>query len=346
MKQWTSWLVLLLALCGVPETWAANPGSWQYFVDHFVTPEGRVVDIFQDKISHSEGQGYGMLLAVTHKDEATFDLLWQWTQSHLQVRRSDALAVWSWGKRPTGELAPIDFNNASDGDIYIAWALLLAHERWNRPDYSEQAMRIIRSIRRFLLLERYGYTMLLPGYYGFVDKESVTLNPSYWVLPAFQLFARFDDRLLWQRVHDEALRLLRDGSGEGLQLIPDWLQLNRDGVTIHPEKPPLFGYEAIRVVLFLTWDDKLATMPAVGQLLDRIEQSGQFPRFIDLKTGVSAKEEGSAGFYAVMARAATALKRNDLAELLWQKAREKVSYEKDDYYSQVLYLLARMGVMP
>jgi len=344
MKRRITSLILLLILCCVPQSWAASPGSWDYFVDHFITPQGRVVDIFQNRISHSEGQGYGMLLAVTYKDAKTFDLLWQWTRSHLQVRKSDALSVWSWGKRPTGELAPIDYNNASDGDICIAWALLLANNRWNRPDYLEQATRIIRSIRRFLILDRYGYTILLPGYYGYVDKEGVILNPSYWILPAYRVFARFDDRLVWQRAHTDALRLLRAGSEKGLRMIPDWLQLNNDGVSIYPGKPPRFGYEAIRVVLFLVWDHNLASIPAVDRLLDRIKQSGRVPRFINLKNGEFSKEDGSGGFYAIMARAASALGRNDLAEKLWRKAQEKVHFEKDDYYSQVLYLFARMGV--
>jgi endoglucanase len=347
MKRWVKCSILLILIfCCISKSWAANPGSWDYFVDHFVTPEGRVVDIFQNRISHSEGQGYGMLLAVTYKDAKTFDLLWDWTRSHLQVRRSDALSVWSWGKRPTGELAPIDYNNASDGDVCIAWALLLAHERWNRSDYLEQATRIIQSIRCFLLLDRYGFTVLLPGYYGYVDKEAVTLNPSYWILPAYRLFGRFDDRLLWERAHADALRLMQAGSKKGSDMIPDWLQLDKDGVIIAPGRPPRFSYEAIRVVLFLVWDHNLAALPAVNRLLDRIEQTGRVPSLIDLKNGTFSSEDGSGGFYAIMAQAAKTLGRNNLADRLWLKANEKIDFEKDDYYSQVLYLFARMGGGP
>ena len=336
----------MLSIFYILSAHAGEPGDWGYFVDHFISPEGRVIDIFQGEISHSEGQGYGMLLAVAHQDKATFDLLWKWTRQYLHVRRSDALCAWSWGKRPTGELAPIDYNNASDGDVCIAWALLLAHQRWNRSDCLEEATKIIRSIRRHLLLERHGYTVLLPGYYGFDDQSGLVLNPSYWVFPAYRMFGRYDDKLQWQRAHSDGLKLLNTLFGQGLQMFPDWFRLTDTGIASLPDKQPIFGFEAIRVILYLAWDDSLAEFPAIGNLLDEIEKTGRVPLSIDLKNWKFAVEEGSGGFYGVMARAAISLNRPELAERLWRKGEEKLGYEKDDYYSQVLYLFSRMGMTP
>ncbi|RLA19246.1 MAG: hypothetical protein DRQ62_12180 [Gammaproteobacteria bacterium] len=36
------------------------------------------------------------------------------------------------------------------------------------------------------------------------------------------------------------------------QLPADWLQLG-DTITLSPDKPPVFGYEAIRIPLYLSW---------------------------------------------------------------------------------------------
>ena len=346
MKRWLNSVLAFISIFYALSVQAGEPGSWDYFVDHFISPDGRVIDFFQDEISHSEGQGYGMLLAVTHQDKVRFDLLWKWTRQHLQVRGSDALSAWSWGKRPTGERAPIDYNNASDGDVCIAWALLLAHQRWNRPDCLEEAIRIIRSMRRFLLLERHGFTVLLPGYYGYIDAQGMVLNPSYWVFPAYRLFGRYDDRLQWQRAHTDALKLLQELPEQGMPMVPDWFRLTDEGVSALPEKPPLFGYEAVRVALYLAWDGSLAEVPFVVDLIDKIEKTGHVPLSIDIKQQAFSKEEGSGGFYGVMARAALSLDRTELAEKLWKKAEEKLSYEKDDYYSQVLYLFSRMKVAP
>ena len=41
-----------------------DPEAWRAYKAHFVTEAGRVVDTANKGISHSEGQGYGMLLAV------------------------------------------------------------------------------------------------------------------------------------------------------------------------------------------------------------------------------------------------------------------------------------------
>lgn len=96
------------------------PQAWQGYKQRFVTSAGRVVDTANGQISHSEGQGYGMLLAVAANDRPTFERLWGWTRANLMVR-DDQLIAWRWtpGQRP-----PItDMNNATDGDILIAWAL-------------------------------------------------------------------------------------------------------------------------------------------------------------------------------------------------------------------------------
>ena len=73
----------ILLMLSIPAD--AQVGTWSHFKQTFIQPAGRVYDIQQEK-SHSEGQGYGMLLAVHFDDQKTFDLLWRWTKRKLQVR--------------------------------------------------------------------------------------------------------------------------------------------------------------------------------------------------------------------------------------------------------------------
>ena len=54
-----------------------------------------MVDTGNGMVSHSEGQGYGMLLAVAANDRPTFDKLWGWTRANLMVR-DDQLMAWRW----------------------------------------------------------------------------------------------------------------------------------------------------------------------------------------------------------------------------------------------------------
>ncbi len=112
------------------------PQAWQAYKQRFITSTGRVIDTANGQISHSEGQGYGMLLAVAANDRGTFDRLWNWTRANLMVR-DDQLIAWRWtpGQRP-----PItDMNNATDGDILIAWALAEAAELWGDVSYRFRA---------------------------------------------------------------------------------------------------------------------------------------------------------------------------------------------------------------
>ncbi len=114
-----------------PRPAAPDATEWQAYTRRYVSAEGRVIDTANRGISHSEGQGYTMFFAVYFDDRARFDLLWQWTRRNLS-RPRDSLTAWRYD--PNSSLAVSDTNNASDGDIYIAWALARAADRWNVPE--------------------------------------------------------------------------------------------------------------------------------------------------------------------------------------------------------------------
>src|SRR6202165_1049809 len=69
--------------------------GWRQYKDRFVKSEGRVVDNAKGGISHSEGQGYAMLIAERLDDRPTFEAIWKWTQNNSLVR-GDSLAAWGW----------------------------------------------------------------------------------------------------------------------------------------------------------------------------------------------------------------------------------------------------------
>ena len=101
--------------------------AWPGFKAAFLQPDGRIVDTGNGGISHSEGQGYALLLAEAGDDRAAFDRIHQWTEQMLA--RHD-VALFSWRYDPRAAVPVGDTNNASDGDILIAWALLRAGQRW------------------------------------------------------------------------------------------------------------------------------------------------------------------------------------------------------------------------
>ncbi len=115
------------------------------YVKHFISPEGRVIDGANGDISHSEGQGYAMLIAARLKNRATFDRLWAWSSANLFVR-SDQLAAWVWDPQTDPHVRDID--DASDGNILVAWALFQAGLQWAVDDYLSVARKIAETIGR------------------------------------------------------------------------------------------------------------------------------------------------------------------------------------------------------
>ena len=135
-----------LACCAFATGARAADADWELFKQAFVESSGRVVDTGQDRVSHSEGQGFGMLFAVHYDDRAAFDRLWQWTQKNLQVR-DDALLAWRW--QP--DRGVTDRNDAADGDLLVASALVRAGEKWKAAELSAAGKRIAQDVRAKLL---------------------------------------------------------------------------------------------------------------------------------------------------------------------------------------------------
>ncbi|MEM7021027.1 MAG: glycosyl hydrolase family 8, partial [Pseudomonadota bacterium] len=163
---------------------ALDQRDWRQYRTSFITAEGRVLDTGNQGISHSEGQGYAMLLAEAYGDAIQFDRLWRWTRTHLQVR-DDHLFAWRWEPSDAGG-AVADTNSASDGDILIALALARAAQRWDVPSYEKAAAAIASDVLERLVRPVEAWSVLLPGAKGFVHDAVVTVNPSYWVFPALQ----------------------------------------------------------------------------------------------------------------------------------------------------------------
>lgn len=339
-------ITLLLAVISFfpSAAFGLDSALWEKYKSTFISHDGRVIDVYQDQVSHSEGQGYSMLLAVAYGDRETFGKLWKWTQDNL-AKRMDNLFAWGWGKRPNGDWEILDYNNATDGDILVAYALLKAADRWGDDGLREQALKITGSIKKNLALNAGERTYLIPGYHGYIKDYGAVLNPSYSVLAAFRRFAREADKAFWDRVYESSLFLVSRNIFGKMKLPADWVVLSDDGVSIYNDdgKKPRCGYEAIRTFLYLNWEDNPEYPEGLKKIFEFYSKVGYIPRWVDLKTDSVSLKQGSAGFYAVYAAAAMKTGDKALGGKLFKEARAGLENEKDNYYSHVLYLLAESG---
>lgn len=314
---------------------------WEHYRSNFIQADGRLIDKWQNNISHSEGQGYGMLISLLNNDKETFDKVWRWTRHNLYIR-NDGLSAWSWGKRANDEWGAIDYNNATDGDVLIAYSLAKASSKWNDNAYKTEARKIVEGIKKHLAIRWGGKTFILPGYYGF-SNDNIVLNPSYIIHAAYRKFAEMDDKSFWDKTYKDGISLVERSVFGKISLPPDWLVLKGNEVLMNKEKSTLFGYEAIRTVLYLSWEDKPNFPPGLSEVFNIYEKLGYIPSTIDLVYDNISLKPASAGFYAIYAAAAKKMGRTDLSQRLFEEAIAKAFGEKDSYYSLSLLLLSIKG---
>ena len=87
----TSLLALGLLWLLPPLAQAQSLKGWDEWKAAYMQADGRVLDTSHKSISHSEGQGFAMVLATAANDRAAFDKLWTWTQNNLGSPRNDGL---------------------------------------------------------------------------------------------------------------------------------------------------------------------------------------------------------------------------------------------------------------
>ncbi|MDJ0388677.1 glycosyl hydrolase family 8 [Roseomonas sp. E05] len=304
--------------------------AWADFRRGFMLPEGRVVDNGNGGVSHSEGQGWAMFCAERCGDRASFDTLWNWTRQVLR-RPGDQLLAWRF---LPGTADPVpDHNNAADGDLFTAAALLLAGRRWAAPEYAEAGAAIARDVLRLLVREVADLTVLLPGAQGFEEAEAVVLNPSYYAFPVLGVLARAVPDPAWLRLAGDGLVLLRRARFGRWDLPPDWLVLGRkDGALALPGRwPPRFSYDALRIPLYLRWAG-LEAEPAAQAAIRfwRDPSHPALPAWADLLSQRTAPYPAPAGVRAV----AEFVSDGGLAE-----SKANSGGRGGDYYSAILKML-------
>lgn len=263
--------------------------------------DGRVIDTGNNGISHTESQGYGMVLAEAAGDRETFDSIHSWTERTL-ARSEDAL--FSWRYVPTDPNPVADRNNATDGDILIAWALTRAAARWGDRAYKSRAAAIRKSIHEQMVRPMGDHVFLLPGLSGFENDGRLTLNPSYYIWPALSLFQQVDGAKMWGPVIAGGEALLRGARFGPLRLPTDWVDVTApNDFTPALGRPPLFGFDVIRVPLYLMMDGRMdAARDMSGFWRSYQTRGAAIPATVNVVTGEVAPYALSDGGMAVANR--------------------------------------------
>jgi len=330
-------MLVAAALAGLAgPTQAAPVTEWEAFKARFLHSDGRIVDTGNGGVSHTEGQGWGLLFAVTFDDAETFKAILDWTTRTLR-RDRDALHSWRYVPGESNQVP--DVNNATDGDLFIAMALSRAARRWSQPAYAATATAITQDILRLLVRRAGARTLLLPGVHGFETQRTFTLNPSYYAFPAMQELATRTQDPLWTAMRSDGLALIRDGRFGRWMLPPDWLQVSRKDGTLEIASGwlPRFSYDAIRVPLYLCWAGQMPASVDEAFRAYWAQQLPALPAWVDLFTGAVAAYAAPPGMLAVSGLFGA-------PTTLFDMPADFPSVEMaPDYYSAALILLARIA---
>jgi endo-1,4-beta-D-glucanase Y len=224
----------------------------------------------------SEGIGYGMLMAVAFDDRATFDCLWAYYQAGA-VGNPSGSGLMNWEREGCAATKPnVTYPDyaASDGDLDVAMALVMADCRWT--GYSTQATQIIKAIQQYEVVNAGGLSMLKPGdnaYWGGAD----CLNPSYFSPGYYRAFARYApvsaDAAFWETLADDSYTLLNRMANAATGLVPNWATAAGAASTCANNTDyAVFGWDAIRNPWRVAVDYVWWGTPAAKTYLDRITQ--------------------------------------------------------------------------
>lgn len=331
------WFLLLPSL----DPLRLPPAQWREFSARYITPEGRVVDTGNGNISHSEGQGYGMLFAVEFGDRGTFDRIWDWTKRYLQIR-PDKLLAWRWEPNQSGGGGVTDLNNASDGELLVAWALWKASARWKDSTYAQAAAQILSDLRVACFVESGFGLVLLPGKEGFLkDEDTLILNPSYFVFPALEQLQQFTLREEMQQMLTSGQRIVEGGNFGIPGFTADWISLRGEEIGLPGAYgfAQDFGYNAIRVPLQIAWQNPRS--PLLQPYVDfwtAWPEDRPLPAVLELPSGTPGPNPALPGMVAVT----TFVK--SCAEGTIQLPRDVPGILPDEaYYSAALKLLTMIA---
>lgn len=229
--------------------------SYNFYKEHYLLKDGRVIDSTRNYITTSEGQAYILYMSVALKDKETFDLVYNWTKGHL--KRKDGLHSWLWGKDQGGKYKVLDDNSATDAENDLARALILAYETWGDKKYLNYALDIINGIWDKETRQIDGHLVLMPGV-NQASSNFIEINPSYFAPYAYKVFKKYDPKHDWNKLIESSyyyLNVVTSKTKTGLP--PNWFLIKNGQIILEDSERSDFSYDAIRVFWRIYFDYRI-----------------------------------------------------------------------------------------
>ena len=222
----------------------------------------------------SEAMGYGMLITVMMagadpQAKSFFDGLDRFRQRYPSTINPNFM---SW-KVPANE-KKVRNDSATDGDMDMALALMMAHWQWKDPAYLREAQALINAMASSLV--RPDFSLRL-GDWDTEDATPMLTRPSDFMPTHFRAFGATSGDPLWGKVESRCYGILEelqknDASTTGL--VPDFAMAKGNGWL--PAKPKAlegphdgeYSYNACRVPWRIGWAANVLDDPRAKKFLE------------------------------------------------------------------------------
>ncbi len=208
------------------------------------TTQARIHTDDADYYTVSEGQGYGMLITVMLGDQATFNKLYAYVRAHRSTMGSGLMA-WRQDEKCKDVFVNEDGeyegdSSATDGDLDIAYALLIASKKWGAQkvsapvlnyNYRTEAKRVIDAIRKWTIFPAGHRLEYMTNVGDWVEPGSNDdgSRSSDWTFSHFRAFSKFAKEFnpsdtFWDKVLDKHYSVLAtlQAQNPSTGLIPDF----------------------------------------------------------------------------------------------------------------------------
>lgn len=228
----------------------------------------------------SEGIAYGMLLSAYAADASLFSDLWNYYKKNVNQN-----GVMHWKIENCGVVGA---NGASDAELDVAMALVVASYQWQSDAYLQDAKKMIALIRT----KEFEGSILKPGdMFG----GSNLVNPSYFSPAYYRIFANLDagQAAFWNAAVTKGYDIIKLAEKNNNGLVPDWCDANGNfssGASGYTDQGKSFFFDAIRTpfrsAIDVLWHG--GTTAAKG-----MEYCTRLTNFIISKHGLSTSGTGS-----------------------------------------------------
>ncbi|KRL93405.1 glycosyl hydrolase family 8 [Levilactobacillus hammesii] len=302
----------------------------------------------------SEGQGYGMLATVlaakkganTH---ATFNQLYKYYRAH-RVSSKVPLMQWQQTKR-SGKMTSTGSqkNSATDGDLDIAYALILADKKWGskHTNYRAAAKSLLKAIQQ----KEINHTTYLPtmGNWATNSYDLSKLRTSDLMTGYFKTFAKYTKNATWTKVAKHSQTAVKKLSARHQTgLFPDFILATGSQIKLKAVKPYSIesgtdnqvGYNANRVPWRLAQTYKLSKDSTTKKaLLKQLKFFNRKKKITAVYTlgGKAVNSYENTAFTAPVHFAAVTMKQTALKKKTAKQLPKTI--EKHNYYSATLQVV-------